>query len=221
MYERLIRDIKKTLYKTLGRSTLVLSQLETVVMDVERQLNNRPLKYVESEGGDGQVLTPNTVMWGENAHTLENTEADEDVLIRADKQLKLKRQHVWQRWRSEYIHSLTEQHRMNKIPADYPDVGEVVFVVGDEKNKAEWRKAKVVRHVRGGDGVVRGVVLLSRGHHIERPLNLVCPLEIRSSKGADEEPQASKDVQRRAPSERRAAKEAQRNKEQLSELEEL
>ena len=94
MYERLIRDIKKALYKTLGKSTLVFSQLEVVVMDIERQLNNRPLTYVESDGGDGRVLTPNVVMWGENAHTLEDTEVDEDVLIRADKQLKLKRQHA-------------------------------------------------------------------------------------------------------------------------------
>ena len=162
------------------------------------------------------------MMWGENTHALDNTEADEDVLIRADKQLKLKRQHVWQRWRSEYIHSLMEQHRVNKIPSDYPYVGEVVLVVGDERNKAEWRKAKVVCHIRGRDGVVRGVVLLSKGHHIERPLNLVCPLEIRSSAGAHKEPRAVKNIQRRAPSERRAAKEAQRNiRSQLSELEEL
>ena len=117
MYERLIRDIKKALYKTLGKSTLVFSQLEVVVMDIERQLNNRPLTYVESDGGDGRFLTPNVVMWGENAHTLEDTEVDEDVLIRADKQLKLKRQHAWQRWRGEYIHSLMEQHRVNRKPA--------------------------------------------------------------------------------------------------------
>ena len=113
---------------------------------------------------------------------------------------------------------------MNRKPADYPDVGEVVLVVGDEWNKAQWRKAKVVRHLRGRDGVVRGVVLLSKGHHIERPLNLVCPLEIRSSVGVDEDPQAVEveDVPWRAPSERRAAKEAQRNiRSQLSELEEL
>ena len=58
MYERLIRDIKKTLYKTLRRSTLVFSQLEAVMMDIERQLNNRPLTYVESDGVDGRVLTP-------------------------------------------------------------------------------------------------------------------------------------------------------------------
>lgn len=36
-----------------------------------------------------------------------------------------------------------------------------------------------MRHVRGRDEVIRGVTLLHKGHHIERPLSLVCLLEIK------------------------------------------
>ena len=36
-----------------------------------------------------------------------------------------------------------------------------------------------MRHVNGRDGIIRGVPLLHNGHHIERPLRLVCPLEIK------------------------------------------
>lgn len=43
----------------------------------------------------------------------------------------------------------------------------------------ERGKEKVSRLIRGKDGVVRGVILLHKGHTIERPLQLVCPLEIR------------------------------------------
>ena len=56
MYERLIRDIKKTLYKTLGKTHLNFEQLEVAIMDIERHLNNRPLTYVESESGEEQVF---------------------------------------------------------------------------------------------------------------------------------------------------------------------
>ena len=56
MYERLIKDVKKTLYKTLGKTKLTLEQLEAVVMDIEKHMNNnRPLTYVESESGEDQV----------------------------------------------------------------------------------------------------------------------------------------------------------------------
>ena len=43
MYERLLKDVKKTLYKTLGRTHLTFEQLETVIVDIEKHLNNRPL----------------------------------------------------------------------------------------------------------------------------------------------------------------------------------
>ena len=72
-----------------------------------------------------------------------------------------------------------EGHRLNKKEGATPVVGEVVLVVGDEKNRGEWKKGKVSRLIQGKDGVVRGVTLLLKGHTIERSLQLVCPLEIR------------------------------------------
>ena len=43
VYERLIEEIKNTLHKTLGRSSLSYEAFESVSMDIERNLNNRPL----------------------------------------------------------------------------------------------------------------------------------------------------------------------------------
>ena len=71
MYERLIKDVKKTLHKTLGRTHLTFEQLEAVLIDVEKNLNNRPLSYFYSNGGEEQVLTPNILVWGQNAHSFE------------------------------------------------------------------------------------------------------------------------------------------------------
>ena len=119
-------------------------------MDIKRQLNNHPLIYVESDG-DSQVLTPNIVERGENTCPLEDTETNEDELMRLDKWLKRAIEHTWQLWKSKYIHSLMEQHHINRNSADYPYIGESVFVVGEEKSRGEWIKTKVVRHVRGSD----------------------------------------------------------------------
>ena len=71
MYQRLIKVIKKTLYKTLGRTHLSFGQLETVVIDIERHLNNRPPTYVESNNEDEQILTSNILIWSQNAHAIE------------------------------------------------------------------------------------------------------------------------------------------------------
>ena len=74
-----------------------------------------------------------------------------------------------------------EQHRMKRSDAVTPGVGEIVFVVGKQKNRGIWMKGNVLRHIKGRDGIVRGAVLLHKEHETERPLELLCPLEIRSA----------------------------------------
>ena len=70
MYEGLIKNVKKTLYKILGRTHPIFEELEAVVIGVEKNLNNRPLTFLDSDGGEEQELTPNILMWGQNAHPL-------------------------------------------------------------------------------------------------------------------------------------------------------
>ena len=74
-YEWLIKDVKKTLHKTLGRTQPTFEQFEN--------LNNRFLTYFDSDGGEEQVLTPNILMWGQNAHPIEG-EVVEEVACVAD-----------------------------------------------------------------------------------------------------------------------------------------
>ena len=61
-----------------------------------------------------------------------------------------------------------------------PEIGEIALVVGEEKNRGHWMKGKVEKLIKGKDNVVREVILRHKGHLIERPLQAVCPLEIRS-----------------------------------------
>ena len=98
---RVIKDVKKTLYKTLRRTTLSLEQLETVIVNIERQMNNRSLTYLKSDGGEEQVLTPNVLIWGQNAQEIEGTEEDGDEVRKLHKRLKEAKQHAWKRWKHE------------------------------------------------------------------------------------------------------------------------
>ena len=70
LYEQLIKEIKTTLYKTLGKTHLRYNQLETVIMDIDRHLNNRSVTYVESGQEDEHILTPNTILWGQDSYAL-------------------------------------------------------------------------------------------------------------------------------------------------------
>ena len=179
IHERLIKDIKGVPHKTLGRTHLSFAQLETIVLDIERHMNNWPLTYVESEDGEDQVLTPNVVMWGQNSNILEDIEVESESLTKFQRRLQHAREHARRGWSREYVRSLMKQHRMKRSGAAIPGVGEIVLVVGEQKNRGIWMKGKLLRDIKGRDGIVRGAVLLHKGHEIERPLELLCPLEIR------------------------------------------
>ncbi|CAB3995149.1 Hypothetical predicted protein [Paramuricea clavata] len=64
------------------------------------------------------------------------------------KRIAKAKNNAWKRWQREYVHSLMESQRVNGKPVNAPEVGEVVLVVGEEKNRSEWKKGKVVRQVK-------------------------------------------------------------------------
>ena len=98
IYERLIKDVKKILHKTLDRTHLTFEQLEAVVIDFEKNLNNRPLTYLDSEGGEKQLLTPKILMWGQIAHPIKGEE-DEEETCALNKRLREAKNHAWKRLR--------------------------------------------------------------------------------------------------------------------------
>ena len=96
LYERLIKEIKTTLYKTLGKTHLFYDQLETVILYIDRHLNNRPLTYVESGQKEEQIVTPNTILWGQESYALGELEEKEDNEVSIfNKRLTPARQHAW------------------------------------------------------------------------------------------------------------------------------
>ena len=155
-----------------------------------------------------QVLTPNTLILGENSYLVETRDEDEEEnLTKMQKRIKKARDNAWKRWKREYVHSLMKTHRVNNKATTPPEVADILLVVGEEKNRGEWRKGKVLRLVKGKDGVVRGVQFASKGNTIERPLGLICPLEIHCATSKISKKETEKQDKVKRP-QREAAKEA-------------
>ena len=85
----------------------------------------------------------------------------------------------------EHVKTLSDYHRINRAEAVVPGIGEVVLIIGEEKNRGLWMKGKVLQRVIGKDGVIRGAVELHKGNRLEWPLQLLCPLEIRNEMPAE------------------------------------
>lgn len=61
-FERLIGVIKMAMYKVIGGGVLTWDELSEVLLDVETQINRRPLSYVEDDV-ELPILTPSTFLF--------------------------------------------------------------------------------------------------------------------------------------------------------------
>ena len=78
--ERLVRSVKMSLKKILGKALLSYEELETVLLKIESVMNGRPLAYL-SEDDLGDAITPNHLIYGRNIRTKRNAIVPESIVI--------------------------------------------------------------------------------------------------------------------------------------------
>ena len=131
------------------------------------------------------MLTPNSIIHGRNVYLLEDIE-EPDNLSKMERCVRKAKAVMWERWSTQYLRSLRERHNVTKSEAYHPDIGDVVLVVSDNKNRREWKHGLVCELLKGKDQVVRGVRMIVNNRIWERPVQLVYPLEIKSQMSSEE-----------------------------------
>ena len=97
---------KHSLYKSIGRSQLTYNELGEILLDVEINLNNRPLAYVEDEI-QLNVLTPNSMILGRDVKTINSTaEGDSDEWTKRKRYVQRCKENAWKRWKHECLAAL-------------------------------------------------------------------------------------------------------------------
>lgn len=179
-FERLIGVVKASMYKAIGGATLTWSELSEVLLDVETQVNRRPLSYVEDDV-ELPILTPATFLYQRTNHLPEEETwriTDRDIRRRA-KYLRTCKDQMWSRWQREYLTALRERHNlMHRVTKFQPKKGDVVIVKTDNKNRGTWPLAIVNEVYPGSDGVIRTVQLRTAKSMLERPVQHLYPLEL-------------------------------------------
>ena len=181
-FERLIGLMKSMFYKTVGQGLLTWEELSEVILDIEVAMNNRPLCYVED---DVQLptLTPNVFLMLNSSvlPELQPYHIEERDLRKRAKFLMKTKDVMWRRWTTEYLSALRERHRLRRGKKGKENslaVGDVVIVKSHERNRNCWPLGIVEQLIAGRDGVVRGAKLRVGRSHVERPVQLLYPLEL-------------------------------------------
>ncbi|XP_054709780.1 uncharacterized protein LOC129219413 [Uloborus diversus] len=83
-WERMVRTIKTSLRKIVGRSSLSLNELETVFIEIEATINSRPITYVYDDPSEPSPLTP--------AHFLVGCKEPDALVVKIDLGLETKKE---------------------------------------------------------------------------------------------------------------------------------
>jgi len=186
-WERLVGITKQALKKTLGRSFVTLQILETIVVEVEATLNDRPLTYVSSDVADVEPLTPAHLLYGKRMttlpHSYDEDPDDPDYVVsesRMRKQLTNHArllQHFQTRWKREYLTSLREFHKTSGMNIQNVQIGDVVLI-HDDGPRLHWRLGVIDSLIQGNDGFVRSANVRTSNRVTSRPISRLYPLEI-------------------------------------------
>ena len=204
-----MRSTKRCLRKLIGRAQLSFDELVTTLAEIESVINSRPLTYV-SAGDMEEPLTPSHLIVGRRILSLPDHLShlddigDEEFalnpaqLTRRMKHLANILNHFWDRWRSEYLSELREVHsytakRQTKSKHSVVSVGDVVVVYDEHLPRGLWKLGKIVSVMKGRDGFIRGATVKIGNKDgqkvlLNRPIQLLYPLEVQSQEPVSEEP---------------------------------
>lgn len=162
-------------------------ELQTLILEIECILNNRPLcPDYDSEVDD--VLTPNHLVYGRRLENV-NFERNADVnlneysieLNKREKRLSILINHFWKIWRKEYL-ILLRQFQKRTALAKEPKVkmNDIVLIYCEKLPRQLWKLGVIISLIVGPDDIIRGakVKVAKTGIVITRPLNKLYPIEI-------------------------------------------
>ena len=141
-------------------------------------LNGRPLTAVSDDPDDLEALTPAHFLVGRpNPTTPMDTFCEKDLTSRKRwRQCQIMTDHIWRRWRREYLPTLTERNKW-LVDCKQMNVGNLVLIAEDNESRGRWHLGKVAKLLPGSDGRVRSVEVRTAVGTMVRPVAKLCLLE--------------------------------------------
>ena len=184
----MIKMVKNCLRKVLYKKKISLTELETILVEVQARINNRPLTYIDDDISHPQPLTPAHLIYVRRLQSMpvdvEDESTDPDYLgvdeLHKRYAYVCERIKHWERgWKKEYLMSLRERFYGAQPPNDKDtlNVGDIV-IIETEGNRDSWPLGRISAKHADKYGITRVVEVISRGTKSLRTINKLIPLEL-------------------------------------------
>lgn len=178
LWERLIRSIRSILRSLIGQQLLTDEGLLTVMAEVERIMNDRPLTPVSSDSKDPEVLTPSSLLLlrGVPSVPLGTFNRDDSCTKRWWRQAQYMSDLFWRRWIREYVPQLIARQKWHAVKENLKP-GDVVLVSDVSQPRGKWPLGIVEAVTTGRDDLVRSATVRMAKSTLTRPITQISLLE--------------------------------------------
>ncbi|GFX79547.1 integrase catalytic domain-containing protein [Trichonephila clavipes] len=176
-WERLIELVKRTLRKTLGKTSLNHEEMYTVLCDCESLINSRPLTYVTDDVEDLKPLTP--AMFLQDIREVGVPELDQIDENKLNKRLVYRNRiqnDLRKRFRVEYLGQLRETRNIKREST--LSEGDIALVGDDHTKRLNWNLGKILKLYPGKDKKVRVAQVKTKFGSFLRPVQKLYLLEV-------------------------------------------
>ena len=177
-WERMIRSVRTVLKALVKEQILTDEQLQTLMTECEKIINDRPITTVSGDPNDQPALTPSMLLLMKS-----NPSIPPGVFVKDDiyakrwwKQIQYLASVFWRRWVREYLPTLQARQKWMKSKTDIRQ-GDIVLVAEQNIPRGQWPLGRVIEVNVGRDGHVRSCLIKMRKSQIVRPITKLCLLE--------------------------------------------
>lgn len=159
LWESVVRSMKLHLRHTIGDAFLTVTEMMTVLIQVEAILNSRPMSPLSEDPDDFNALTPGHFLIGDNLKAYPEEDLREVQINRLSRWQHVEqiRQHFWTRWRRDYLTTCQQRGKWNKDQRAEWRVGQLVMLKDDTAMPLKWTLSRIVELHPGSDGIVRAI----------------------------------------------------------------
>ncbi|CCD73420.1 DUF5641 domain-containing protein [Caenorhabditis elegans] len=187
--ERLVALIKNVLYKVLGKQVVTILELETLVIETEGIINSRPITPNKKDPDDAPAIRPadfisyNAQLTRPEHHKsiFEAIQGGESGKLTRQlmEKLRIIKEQLWKEFSKSYIAALRDvEHHKKATSRLKPEIGQVVLVFQKLLPRYAWPMARIVElNRKNPDGEVQSVMVKMGKRIVEKPVNLLIPLE--------------------------------------------
>ena len=175
-WERMVKSVKIPLKKVLGNALCTEPELYTVLCQIERIINSRPLTAITDESGI-IPLTPAMILIGRNYDSYPKAPPPRgDEIVQRWRYRQELESSFWNRWQKEYLPLLQQRSKWQKKQQELKNDDVVLLVNQDKRQK--WPLGLVKEVHKGRDGLVRSATIKSDNKLIRRAINQMVKLEL-------------------------------------------